>query len=283
MTRSSLGIYTRGCPTFTALPPFLEHIEFTITTVHINNLLDREYLRPYPTEMPFILYGTSKEYHIDHVLGSSPNAQLTASGVTLNVTPALDDSKNYTLTFDRQIEWAMQPFTYRQPLTWFKPNATFDITVRESGSASVSTGTLTLSQSAGDIFVDYEHLNEEIAADIYVTVPKDSKKPERQIKTDIDNISKTLVSLFQSQDVTWSMNVQSAIRRNLAVGEYSVTLSAPDTSMVKPGTYFVIISRFVGKKPLQSQALRFGGHEVWEANFKVAGETTTLADHVLCR
>jgi hypothetical protein len=215
--------------------------------------------------MPFILYGTSREYHIDHVLGSAPNAQLTASRVTLNVTPALDDSKNYSLTFDRQIEWAMQPFTCRQPLAFFRPNATFDITVRESNSMNMSSGTLTLSQNPGDIFVDHEYLNEEIAADIYVTVPKDSQKPEQHIKADIQNISNMLVSLFQSQDITWLMNVPSAIGRRLAAAEYSVTLGAPDASMVKSGAYFAIVSRFVGK---QSQALKFAQHRAWEAKFE---------------
>ena len=219
--------------------------------------------------MPFILYGTSKEYHIDHVLGSAPNAQLTASGVSLNVEPALDDSKKYTLTFDRQIERAMQPFTYRHPPAFFKPNATMTVTVHESGSATVSTGTLTLSPTAGDIFVDYEHLNEEIAADVYVMVPKNLEKPEQEIKGDVDNISRTLVSLFQSQDITWSMNVPSAIRRKLAVAnEYSVTLSTPDVSMVKPGAYFAIVSRFIGKQPSLAQALRSAQHQAWVANFE---------------
>jgi hypothetical protein len=215
--------------------------------------------------MPFILYGTSREYHIDHILGSAPNAQLTASGVTLDVMPPLEDSKKYTLTFDKQVEWAMQPFTSRLPLAFFKPNATFAVTVRESSSANVSTGTLTLSQNAGDIFVDYEHLNEEIAADIYVTVPKDSNKSEQQIKRDINIISETLVPLFQSQDITWSMNVPSAIRRKLVIADYSVTLGPPDASMVKPGTYFAVVTRFIGK---QSRALKFSQHEAWEVNFE---------------
>jgi hypothetical protein len=221
--------------------------------------------------MPFTLYGSPKEYHIDHVLGSAPNAQLTASGVTLDVTPALDASKKCTaVTFDRQFEWAMQPFTYRQPPTFFKPNATFSITVREHGSTgtSVSTGTLTLPKNPGDIFVDYEHINEEIAADIYVMVPskKDFNKLEQQIKQDIDYISQTLVSLFQSQDITWSMNVPSAIRRKLVVAEqYSVTLGPPDACMVIPGAYYVIVSRFVGRQPSSSSApLKFAQHEAWD-------------------
>jgi hypothetical protein len=78
------------------------------------------------------------------------------------------------------------------------------------------------------------------------------------------------------------MNVLSTIRRKMVAGEYSVTLSAPDTCMVKPGTYFVIVSRFVGKQPPQSQGIRFAGHTVWEANFEegVRGSTTS-ADRVL--
>ena len=215
--------------------------------------------------MPFFLYGTSKEYHINHVLRSAPNVQLTASNVTLDVSPALDDSKKYTLTLDRQLEWAMQPFTSSQTLAFFKPNATFAIIVRDNISASVSNGTLTLSQNAGDIFVDNEHLNEEIAADVYLMVPKESKTPKQQIQSDIDNISNTLVSLFQSQDITWSMNVPSAVRRKLAVSqEYLVTLGIPDASMVKTGTYFSIVSRFNGRQQLHRSAQ----HLAWEANFE---------------
>jgi hypothetical protein len=215
--------------------------------------------------MPFHLYGTSAEYHIDHVLGSAPNAQLTASRVTLDVTPALDDSKAYTLTFDRHVEWAMQPITCNQPLAFFRSNAIFDITVCENNSASMSKGTLTLSKDVGDIFVDYEHLNEQIAADLYVMVPVDSKKPEQQIRTDIDNISQTVVSLFQSQEITWSMNVPSTIRRKLALAaEYSITLGMPDASMVKPEAYFVIVSRFISRQPI----LKSAQHMAWEASFE---------------
>ena len=246
--------------------PFLQDIAFTITSVHIDKPLDREFLRPYPTEMPFTLYGSPEEWHIDHILENAPNAQLTASGVTLNVAPALDGSKNYIVTFNKQIEWGMQPFTCRQPPKFFKPDTTFAITVRETDSQSVSTGTLTLSQNAGEVFVNYCNLNEEIAADIYVTVPKDSNIPEQQIKPDIDNISKMLVSLFQIQDITWSMNVPSAIRRNLAVAQYySVTLGPPDAAVVKPRTYHAIVSRFVGGQQAQTGTLQ---HETWGVNFE---------------
>lgn len=218
--------------------------------------------------MPFFLSGTSKGYHIDHVLGSAPNAQLTASGVTLDVKPELDDSKKYRLTFDKQVEWAMQPFTSRQPPAFFKPNATFAVTVLENDSV-VSTGSLTLSQNAGDIFVDYEHLNEEIAVDIYIMVPKNSEKPTDEVKADIDNISTTLVSLFQREDITWSMNVPSAIKRKLVVAtEYSVTLGMPDPAAIKPEAYFAIVSRFIGRLPSHSQTLKFAQHQAWVAHIE---------------
>ena len=224
--------------------------------------------------MPFNLHGTSSEYHIEHVLGSAPNAQLIASRVTLDVTPVLDNSKTYTLTFDKHVEWAMQPVTCSQPLEFFKPNATFDITVRETNLGSVSKGSLTLSKDAGDIFVDSEHLNEEIAADVYVMVPMDSKKSEQQVKTDIDNIGQTLVSLFQSQKITWSMNVPSTIRRKLAVAmEYSITLGMPDASTVKPGAYFVIVSRFIRKRPtLKSTQQMAWGKEFESADYDLQYE-----------
>jgi hypothetical protein len=214
--------------------------------------LDRECLGPHPAEMPFIVYGSSKEYHIDHVLRSAPNAQLTASGVVLNVTPPLDNLKTYMLTFDGHIEWTMHPFTHRHPPRFFKPDTAFTITIRETGTHGVSAGTLKLSRNPGDIFVDYEHLNEEIAADIYVTVHKDSEKPVQQIKADIDHICQIVVSLFQTQEITWLMNVPSIIAQKLATAEYLVTLGAPEISMVKPGSYLGIVSRFVGKQTSQS-------------------------------
>ena len=43
----------------------------------------------YPNKMPFYLYGHGKESHIDHVLKTSPNAQLTSDCVSLDLKPQI--------------------------------------------------------------------------------------------------------------------------------------------------------------------------------------------------
>ncbi|THH16889.1 hypothetical protein EW146_g3821 [Bondarzewia mesenterica] len=226
-----VGDIYQGLPQVYGSSPILKDVEFTVTSVHTDQSLDRQNLHAYPNEMPFYLYGSSKEYHIDHVLGSAPNAQLSASGVTLDVTPALDDSKKYTFTFDREIEWAMQPFT------------------EGSTSTSVSEGTITLPQNAGDIFVDYEHLNEEIAADVYIMVPRDSTMSDEQIKADIDNMSWFLAQMLRCKGV---------------LGD----AGRPEASTIKEGAYFAIVSRFTGKQPTDTKALRSAQHQAWVAKFE---------------
>ncbi|KAK3936916.1 L-tyrosine decarboxylase [Diplogelasinospora grovesii] len=47
----------------------------------------------YPDKMPFYLYGSLRETHIDHVLKTSPNAQLTADRVEVNVEPELSEEQ----------------------------------------------------------------------------------------------------------------------------------------------------------------------------------------------
>ncbi|EXM19045.1 hypothetical protein FOTG_12836 [Fusarium oxysporum f. sp. vasinfectum 25433] len=49
--------------------------------------------RKYPDRMPFYLYGSNAEANIDHVLRTSPNAQLSGDRVNLNLNPALSDEQ----------------------------------------------------------------------------------------------------------------------------------------------------------------------------------------------
>ena len=117
--------------------------------------------------------------------------------------------------------------------------------------------------------MDYEHLNEEIAADVYIMVRQDSTKPDDQIKVDIDNISRQLVSLFDKEKITWLDNVPHSLRLKCPVAnEYSVTLGVPDASTIKDGAYFAVVSRFIGKQPTNTEALRFAQHKAWVAKFE---------------
>ncbi len=47
--------------------------------------------RGYPNKMPFYLYGSRTEAHLDHVLKTSPNAQISADRVQVMLSPMLSD------------------------------------------------------------------------------------------------------------------------------------------------------------------------------------------------
>ncbi|KAG5762728.1 hypothetical protein H9Q72_009164 [Fusarium xylarioides] len=49
--------------------------------------------KKYPDRMPFYLYGSNAEANIDHVLRTSPNAQLSGDRVKLKLNPALSDEQ----------------------------------------------------------------------------------------------------------------------------------------------------------------------------------------------
>ncbi|KAE8357466.1 pyridoxal phosphate-dependent transferase [Aspergillus caelatus] len=67
----------------------------TFNVKNVNVVIDKslksDHLeKNYPKMMPFYVYGSEQEYHIDHVLKKSPNAQLTADCVTVSVKPPLE-------------------------------------------------------------------------------------------------------------------------------------------------------------------------------------------------
>lgn len=225
----------------------LKGVKFTITGTRTNNPLGVPSAQPSPY-MPFTLFGSSSTgYHIEHALRTSPNVQLSASGVSLSVSPVLSDAKKYTVTLDNKVEAIMLPIT-RQPL-FFQPNEKLSVTVWE-GSVRVAQGDLTLPASAGSIFFDCDFLNEEIAADVYVAVPAGSTAPDYVAQQDIDKIAGELVARFRYKDITWTDNVPHAIRRKYPVAKnYSVTLGIPEEGTVKPGSYFAVVSRFVSSLP----------------------------------
>ncbi|KAL8803493.1 MAG: hypothetical protein Q9223_006140, partial [Gallowayella weberi] len=63
--------------------------------------------------MPFYLYGTPENIHIDHMLLRAPNIQLSASNITLDVFPPIPANTlkaGCILFADEVPESAMQPF-----------------------------------------------------------------------------------------------------------------------------------------------------------------------------
>ena len=123
----------------------------------------------YPTEsVPFYLYGSHGEVHIDHMLVIAPNAQISSARVRLDVQPALSDAHlaRGVIAHIEVPEDALQPIEAEHP---FMPKTTFRVTIREDahdakahgpllaeGGAQLGEGKLTLGRA---VYTNVAQLN----------------------------------------------------------------------------------------------------------------------------
>lgn len=100
-----------GIPT-DGTPPLAE-FEVSNVKVIVNEALSFENLQTtYPEKMPFYLYGSGDEYHIDHVLKTSPNAQLNSDRISLVTKQALTEKQinhGVVAVLNNVYESSMQP------------------------------------------------------------------------------------------------------------------------------------------------------------------------------
>ncbi|KAG6358563.1 hypothetical protein INS49_012080 [Diaporthe citri] len=171
--------------------PMLPNFTLNITQPTVDRHLNGLYLASsYPTgRMPFYLYGSDTEHHIDHALLTSPNIQLSAADVKLDLSrsspPPSDAKRPLVLMLDNVREEQMQPFPSENsvlaslPDFFFRPGKEFEVSVWEdptpggndaehtlsawgalgrdgSEDGLVGRGTMVLGES---VFVDAEHLN----------------------------------------------------------------------------------------------------------------------------
>lgn len=117
--------------------------------------------------MPFYLYGTESQQHIDHVLFTSPNVQLNSDQVELQTTSKLDMKEPYCCRLQLP-EQAMQPFPANKYMAsdedfFFRPGVKYDIAIfkdtklNEDGDEPITTGTIVLGNL---VFADTDMLNE---------------------------------------------------------------------------------------------------------------------------
>jgi len=111
-------------------------VEAEVTDIRVikNRSLCSRYLDiAYPSRMPFYLYSTGQEIHMDHVLLQAPNAQLSAGEVALTEgsTSALTSGLRDGLiaVVDTLPEHLMQPFTSDRLKRFFYPGAKLDVSV----------------------------------------------------------------------------------------------------------------------------------------------------------
>jgi len=160
---------------------------FNVQVLKKCSLSKEDFESAYPTNfMPFYLYGTSEQSHIDHLLVLAPNIQLTASQVHLDLKDRLsteDIAKGLILYANGVHECSMQPFPRtedvlaQQDQFFFSANKKFNVSVYRDPFSTVSetpvkldqvkdlitTGTMTL---GSEIFIDSDKLNYEAHPDV---------------------------------------------------------------------------------------------------------------------
>ena len=147
----------------------MSNFELSNIEIIINRPLDTKDLQTtYPTKsMPFFLYGTGSQAHIDHVLFTSPNTQLNSDQVDLQLGLALDMKETYCCRLQLP-EQAMQPLPANKYIAsdahfFFRPGVKYDVAIfkdtklNEDGDKPITTGTIVLGKVA---FADTDMLNE---------------------------------------------------------------------------------------------------------------------------
>jgi hypothetical protein len=100
----------------------------------------------YPSKMPFYLYGTGKDVHIDHVLLNAPNAQLSAGEVTVELIEGCKSAfaaglkDGLVAVADTLPERLMQPLTPDRLKHFFYPGATLDVSIYPEPKVADSQG-----------------------------------------------------------------------------------------------------------------------------------------------
>src|SRR5216683_4851560 len=115
-----------------------------IRSIKNRSLCSRHLDFAYPSRMPFYLYGAGQEIHIDHVLLQSPNAQVSAGEVIVELiegsksafTSGLKDG--LIAVANTLPEHLMQPFTLDRLKCFFHPGAKLYVAVYSTPEAADS-------------------------------------------------------------------------------------------------------------------------------------------------
>ncbi|PHH66022.1 hypothetical protein CDD81_547 [Ophiocordyceps australis] len=152
---------------------------FTLSNIHVvifKSLAPDTLRSEYPEKMPFHLYGSGSEIHIDHILETSPNAQLASDCVTIHTHPHLTQgqirSGSLIAEFQHVYERSLQPLpTDNQgqlitkiPGLAFVPGTHFKVEIFDGHSRRhVATGTIGLGTS---VYADWREINRDPAEEL---------------------------------------------------------------------------------------------------------------------
>ncbi|KAA1469663.1 PLP-dependent transferase [Dentipellis sp. KUC8613] len=117
-----------------------------ISVVKNRSLATRHLDLSYPTKMPFYLYGTLDEMHLDHILLHAPNAQLTANDVHIEL-PNIDAAtfanglqRGLIAVMDMIPEHLLQPFSADHRPSFFRPGVKHGVTIYHDHHSAQALG-----------------------------------------------------------------------------------------------------------------------------------------------
>lgn len=118
----------------------------------------------YPANtVPFFLYGTGNQLHIEHALLATPNIQLNSDQVQLSIPVDFSEQPFVVAQLKGLSENAMQPFPTNDTISkdskfFFKPGAAFQVQLTKDleGTQPIGEGKLTLGKLA---FYDNDEIN----------------------------------------------------------------------------------------------------------------------------
>jgi hypothetical protein len=160
-----VGFYSNLAISFAHRERLLSNVPLSNVKVIVKRRLDTAHLsRTYPVNtMPFFLYGTANQLHVDHVLLATPNIQLNSDQVTLSPSPKLDHESYVYAHLKNKPEQSMQPFPPNKNIMadskfFFKPGASLDVvlTKDQEGKQVLGQSKLILGKVA---FVDNDEIN----------------------------------------------------------------------------------------------------------------------------
>ncbi|KAJ3967966.1 pyridoxal phosphate-dependent transferase [Lentinula raphanica] len=161
-------------------PPIVRG-KITNIQILVQKKMNSKFLTPYPTrKMPFFVYGSGAETHIDHVYTASPNIQMSADQVVIgtdlhndwNTTPVLYAQLPFAEVsmqpFESNLLRETKPFFFRSGVTYNNVVFTRD----QEGRDVVATSSLTLPEKK-NVFVDTDMLNADPEPEVHGAAMKD--------------------------------------------------------------------------------------------------------------
>jgi hypothetical protein len=134
--------------------------------------------------MPFYLYGTAQEMHIDHVLLRFPNAQLSAGKVIVETYEG--DSAVFAAGLKRGLiaiadaipEFLMQPLSPHSLKSFFHPGAKLAVSIYHDPNAAQSQGPGLCDQLGDPITRGTITLGDNTFTDTYIINADDTPTPQ---------------------------------------------------------------------------------------------------------